>query len=657
MLISCQFQTVLALQGELITKNQDLLAAQSNVNHLQTDFSVLRSEFEQALTRQSQERERMTLLENQIRDEQHKLAATLEAQQRTFQDAERCIEEECTKWEAELERRQSELDERTRRQEASLNTRSAEYNERMKKLEQESALLAKERDLLEKTRNEIEAERLKMHARLRERDLSQQLSVSTTPRSKSSVSVPDPAPAPSSSPAPPPAPAIGPVHTPARALSSSPAPLDPTLGPDNNGSVANFARGIARPPRNDDDDEEEVSSLLHASDADDSMDDDNPAPPPRLRKGKHVHVNSGGSRPPPQGHSASSIIHDDDADVSMHDDEPAPLSRMYKAGNAHVSVDGGKPCKRKNLPEKIDVNVPTPTQRLQYMAILRELFRTEYNLTSDMDWYRFIPATKDEMDEYEREQGVGPCSVTRPYIDPGWRTCRWNKTIFGFVLQDFISQCTSRGMSTDDEGYLYALIVDKCDRGFQTWRKMRPKPGEDIPANIARNAREYTEGLEKARTQANRRNKHGRRVTTTDRCAQQNTAGPLQGNLRTAVATYLQVGGDACMSSEDDCIDRVGTRMRRKKILPWRPEEVNYAMLTTDSMRTRPGVFSNRGAIPTMSIQGFKTSDRSPPRGLPISFYDPQWYDALSEYQKEVLGAIPGGRYNWIFETFRRSRR
>lgn len=137
---------------------------------------------------------------------------------------------------------------------------------------------------------------------------------------------------------------------------------------------------------------------------------------------------------------------------------------------------------------------------------MRELFRTEYNLTSDMDWYRFIPATKDEMDEYEREQGLGPCSVTHPYIDPGWRTCRWNKTIFGFVLQDFISQCVSRGMSTDDEGYLYALIVDKCDRGFQTWRRMRPKPGEDIPKNIARNARKYTEGLEKARTQANRRN-------------------------------------------------------------------------------------------------------------------------------------------------------
>lgn len=111
------------------------------------------------------------------------------------------------------------------------------------------------------------------------------------------------------------------------------------------------------------------------------------------------------------------------------------------------------------------------------------------------------------------------------------------------------------------------------------------------------------------------------------------------------------------MSSESDCIDRVGTRMRRKKILPWRRKEVDYAMLVTDSMRSRPGVFSNRGAAPTISIQGFKTSDRSPPRGLPISFYDPQWYDALSEYQKEVLGTIPGGRYDWIFETFRRSRR
>lgn len=251
MLIPCQFQTVLALQGELITKNQDLLAAQSNVNHLQADLSDLRLKFEQVLTGRSQERERMTLLEKQIHDEQHKLAATLEAQRRTFHDAERRIEEERTKWEAELERRKTELDERTSRQEASLNTRSAEYNEHMKKLEQESTLLAKERDLVEKTRNEIEAERLKMFARLREKDLSQQLSVSTTPRSKSSDPVPGPSLALSSSPAPPPAPPIGPVHAPAHAPSlspsSSPAPLSPALGPIHAHTHAHPAHAPAHP--------------------------------------------------------------------------------------------------------------------------------------------------------------------------------------------------------------------------------------------------------------------------------------------------------------------------------------------------------------------------------------------------------------------------
>ncbi|KAI8968802.1 hypothetical protein BD414DRAFT_518602 [Trametes punicea] len=342
-----------------------------------------------------------------------------------------------------------------------------------------------------------------------------------------------------------------------------------------------------------------------------------------------------------------------DEDNDSDDDEPTALPRARKM--KHVQKQALKPKKKKkNLPDKVDDQFwrPTHQQKLEYNAILRELFRTKYSIDADMAWYLKIPATKAEVDAFEAEEGPGPDLEFCPYPGPGWQTCHWNQVIFNTVLQDFIAECEQRRRPTNDEDYLYTLVFEKFNCGFQAWRKMQAKDGESPEEAHMRNVQEYDKTLAYVWTNGNRRNKWRRHLTTATRCAKDNARGSGKG-WHTALITYLQVSGDACMSSEDEGLDTFGNRSHRKRLMPWRPTEVNNAMLQADCLWHRPGVYSSRGAIPNMSLQGFTHTKREVPRGLPISFYNRDWYEQLSEYKKRLLD-VALDNFSWIFKAFRK---
>ncbi|OCH84649.1 hypothetical protein OBBRIDRAFT_839552 [Obba rivulosa] len=304
---------------------------------------------------------------------------------------------------------------------------------------------------------------------------------------------------------------------------------------------------------------------------------------------------------------------DDDYAMDYEDrvSPPRPTEKIHAQGHS----TGGQGRKRKNLPERKDAIMPTAKRRKEYLAILREVLRTKYDIPSDMAWYEKIPATKAEVNAFESEQGPGPGSDVRPYMGSGWRMCRWNNAIFNTVLQDFLFECQMRG------------------------RRMQGREGEKPEETHQRNIQEYDWAIHNARISGNRRNKYKRRKNITTRCVENKIREPLKGTLLRAVSAYLEIGGQECMSSEDDCVDSFGRKVRHKKRLPWRPEEVNFAMIVTDSMRNHPGLYASCGSKPALSMPGFNATTRDAPRGLPISFYNRQWYDSLSVYKKERLGA------------------
>ncbi|KAI0652705.1 hypothetical protein C8Q79DRAFT_1005878 [Trametes meyenii] len=224
------------------------------------------------------------------------------------------------------------------------------------------------------------------------------------------------------------------------------------------------------------DDEEEVNvvSLLGVDDQDQIMED---------------------------GTAGSEIHIEDDGDDESSDAEVLQTNKFVGRGGSHT-----KP-KRSNLPDKVNVRPMSKKRRLTLHSILREVLRDRYNIDNDMDWCQFVPATNEEVEAYEDERGPGPSSVTRPYIDEGWRRKRWNLDIFNTITAEFIKECEDREVQQEAD-ILYTFVVDKCEHGFRKWRMSLARPGETTEEYIQRNTDQYNAELSRARTNTNRRNKY-----------------------------------------------------------------------------------------------------------------------------------------------------
>ncbi|KAI0677378.1 hypothetical protein C8Q78DRAFT_1074081 [Trametes maxima] len=376
------------------------------------------------------------------------------------------------------------------------------------------------------------------------------------------------------------------------------------------------ARAAAMPPSSkpgcsnggheDDEDEDDVLSLLGTPDRDQTMDN---------------------------ATSGSDINMEDDGDDESSDTEEPRTNKLVDMGKSRTK------SKRSNLPNKINEKALPKGKKLMLHAILREVLCDRYGIDTDMDWCRLVPATNEEVEAYENERGPGPTSVTKPYIGEGWRRKRWNVDIFNMITAEFMKECATRGVRPEAEDKSYALVFYKCDRGFQKWRAYLARPGETAEQYVKRNTDQYNAELSRARTNTNRRNKFQRRFKIAKACASL-FDGTYRGEVFAAARTYLEVGGDQCMSSEEDCVERTtGTRVHRRKHLIWRPREVSPVMVMLDTARHTPGLFSSQGSTPMLSLPGLKTSSRSAPKGLPLSFYDSKWYSALSPYKKQLLDA------------------
>ena len=94
-----------------------------------------------------------------------------------------------------------------------------------------------------------------------------------------------------------------------------------------------------------------------------------------------------------------------------------------------------------------------------------------------------------------------------------------------------------------------------------------------------------------------------------------------------------------------DETDKEDPNMYNVRILPWRSKELAMKVAITDKARNttngdgnqRPG---NRPRI-RKRRKNAKPSQRKPPRGKPLNYYDDRWYKKLTHGQKRALGALP----------------
>jgi hypothetical protein len=99
------------------------------------------------------------------------------------------------------------------------------------------------------------------------------------------------------------------------------------------------------------------------------------------------------------------------------------------------------------------------------------------------------------------------------------------------------------------------------------------------------------------------------------------------------------------MSSDESDYEGGSKAKTRVRSMPWRAREITSLLKTIDDSASttnaaggqkagNPGLKRTRERLP-------KVSRRKAKRGLPVNYYDPDWYRQLSAQERMELGSLP----------------
>ena len=103
------------------------------------------------------------------------------------------------------------------------------------------------------------------------------------------------------------------------------------------------------------------------------------------------------------------------------------------------------------------------------------------------------------------------------------------------------------------------------------------------------------------------------------------------------VMDILGAGG---MSSDESDTDDVGHPVYRAKTMTWRNKDILKKLIDIDRSRNTTNAYGNTRAGNPPRVrkrrEGRETTRNAIP-GLPLNFYNPEWYDGLTRAQKREL--------------------
>ena len=79
------------------------------------------------------------------------------------------------------------------------------------------------------------------------------------------------------------------------------------------------------------------------------------------------------------------------------------------------------------------------------------------------------------------------------------------------------------------------------------------------------------------------------------------------------------------MSSDESDYDQDGHKIYVVHTLPWLAESINKAKEESDQYRLEAGLYQARGSFPRTRTRTGVMSSRPAAKGLPRSFYNPEW--------------------------------
>jgi hypothetical protein len=109
--------------------------------------------------------------------------------------------------------------------------------------------------------------------------------------------------------------------------------------------------------------------------------------------------------------------------------------------------------------------------------------------------------------------------------------------------------------------------------------------------------------------------------------------------------SILETLGAGGMSSDESDLDTDGRKVYFVKRMGWRPGVLTCRIMLIDRDRNVTTAYNNAnpGNPPRLRKRRNNATGttRNAPPGLPINFYDPDWYNGLTDRQKKEIGATP----------------
>ncbi|KAH6910962.1 hypothetical protein BKA70DRAFT_1220042 [Coprinopsis sp. MPI-PUGE-AT-0042] len=278
--------------------------------------------------------------------------------------------------------------------------------------------------------------------------------------------------------------------------------------------------------------------------------------------------------------------------------------------------------------------------RTKFLADIRPHMNLLLKITHDTD----ILVSSARMENVEAvtrfEAGETDEGPTLNPMQPSWTSLKggWNR-VLGMLFAEHLIR--AHGFDVGKKELIQAVFQERLDRLRALIRKNPRSDGEADAVYLARAKRGRPEVNSSARVHARRATVFQRRCKVAS-AARDDPEEAAAWEKAYAVLVALDANG---MSSDESDYEGGSKGKTRIRSVPWRARGITSLMKLIDSnvattnaaggqKAGNPGLKRVRERLP-------KASRRRAKRGLPVNYYNAEWYQQLSAQEKVELGALP----------------
>lgn len=259
------------------------------------------------------------------------------------------------------------------------------------------------------------------------------------------------------------------------------------------------------------------------------------------------------------------------------------------------------------------------------------------------------------------DRGLG-----HPDLEPmriNWKVFngKWNEGL----CEQFVEYCVKKGFGegnpSKDELQLVTDVFWKRLGRIRTWvNRNTPKETETFEEVDIRNAERHRNTLEIARRNSRRQQVSSIAIDITglilngkaynsrvDTCLSHlpGEGEPIEESTpawqdHLDIVETLGVEGQSSDETDDE-----DPNVYNVRILPWRNKELVRKVSMNDQAKNTTNAYGNQrsGNRPRVRKRrrDARPSQRKPPRGKPLNYYNQEWYKKLTSGQRQALGALP----------------